>query len=128
MLTLCGSSIACISYHNCSDRLRLANQMLNTNYIISQENVWNVDIANLTAKSCTLLDVNISVSTHFMELKLCKFICIVVLYLHTMFWANLRHGQKIDWKALTIFYDLKRPQKTRNYVFQQGIVVLDFFG
>ena len=64
----------------------------------------------------------------FMDLKLCKFICIVVLYLHTMFWANLRHGQKIDWKALTIFYDLKRPQKTRNYVFQQGIVVLDFFG
>ena len=51
------------SYHNRNDRLRLANQKPNTNYIISQESIWNVEIANLTAKYYTLLDVNSSGNT-----------------------------------------------------------------
>ena len=37
------------SYHNYNNRLRLANQKPITNYIISQQNVWNAEIANLTA-------------------------------------------------------------------------------
>ena len=82
------------SYHNYNDRLRLANQKLNTNYIISQQNVWNVEIANLT-----VLDVNTSASTQFTVLKLWESILIVLLYLQTKFWANLRHGQKFGQKA-----------------------------
>ena len=46
------------SYHNYNDRLRLANQKSNTNYIISQQNVWNVKIENRTNKNCALLAVN----------------------------------------------------------------------
>ena len=45
------------SYHNYNNRLRLANQKPNINYIISQKNVWNVEIANLIAKTYTLYTV-----------------------------------------------------------------------
>ena len=56
------------SYYN--DKLRPANQKPNTNYIISQENVWNVEIANLTDKNYTIFDGNISALTQFIDLKL----------------------------------------------------------
>ena len=53
-----------LSYHNYNGWLWLANQKPNTNYIISQE---NVEIANLTAKNYTLLDVNILDFTQFID-------------------------------------------------------------
>ena len=94
-LAACNAScryFLCVSLlvlHN--DKLRLAKQNPNTNYIISQQ---NVEIANLIAKNYTLLDVNILASTQFINLKLWEFICIALLYLHTKFWANLKHDQK----------------------------------
>ena len=42
------------SYHNYNGGLWLANQKPNTLYIISQKNIWNVEIANLTAQNYTL--------------------------------------------------------------------------
>ena len=60
------------SFHNYNDRLRLDNQKPNTSYIFSEENTWIVEIANLTAKNDTLLDVNISASTQLIDLKLWK--------------------------------------------------------
>ena len=54
-------------YDKCNGRLRVANQKPNTNYIISEQNVWNIEIANLNAYTYTLLNVNISASTQFMD-------------------------------------------------------------
>ena len=45
-------------------------------------------------KSDTLLDVNISASTQFMDITLEQTVCVVLLYLHAKVWTNLRHGQK----------------------------------
>ena len=58
-----------ISIHNYNNRLWLANQKPNTNYIISTYNVCNIEIANLSAKNYTSLNVNISASTQFMNLR-----------------------------------------------------------
>ena len=41
-----------------------------------------------------------------MDLKHCEFIFIVLLYLHGMFWANLRRGQKFALKGFNINIDL----------------------
>ena len=57
-------------FHSYNDRLWLANQKPNTNSITSRYKVWNVEKENLPAKDYTLLNVNISVSTQFMDLKL----------------------------------------------------------
>ena len=84
-----------MSYYNHNDRLKLANQRPNINYIISQQNVWNVEITNLTANNYTHLDINILVSTQFMDLKPWEFICIVLFYLHPKFWGNLKYSQKV---------------------------------
>ena len=58
------------AYHNHNGRLQQANQKPNTIYVISQEKVWNVEIANPTSEKYTILDVNISASTQLMDLKL----------------------------------------------------------
>ena len=89
-------------FHNYNDRLRLTNQKPNTNYIASQQNVWNVEIANLPTQNPILLIVNISASTQFMNLKLCEFICIVILYVHAKYWANLRYSQKFDEQVFNV--------------------------
>ena len=83
-----------ISFHNYNNRLRLANQKPNTNYIISTYNVCNIEIANLPAKNYTSLNVNISASTQFMNLRLSEFVVIVLVYASAKFWANRKFDQK----------------------------------
>ena len=87
------ASTGLIYFHNCNDRLRLANQKPNTNYI-STLNVCNIEIANLPAKNYTFLNVNISASPQFMNLRVWELI-FIVLYAQAKFWANLKFCQYV---------------------------------
>ena len=87
----------------------LANRKPNTNYITSPQNVWNVEIANLPAKYHTLLNVNISASTQFIDLKHWEL-------------GNLKYGQNLVRRPLnhTLCYILRMfgknsPAFTKKY-------------
>ena len=103
------------SYHNYNYGLRLANQKPNTNYIISLESVWNVEITILTYNNYTLLYVNITASTQFIDLKIWEFIFIIILCLHAKLWPNLKLGQKFCQKA----YKSYNPAKRKKIKFMQ---------
>ena len=90
------------SYYNCNDRLWLASQKANTNYITSQPVKCSECKNNKSIRLKLLLNVNLSASTQFMNMKLREFVCIVLLYLHANFWATLKSGQKFGQKAFHI--------------------------
>ena len=75
------------------------------------------------------MDVYISASTQFMDMKLWESIFIVILYMHANFWANLRHGQEFSLKAFNNIYQaFYRSCVNYQEISHFSIVVIEWAG